>query len=68
MMCKKCFLKHRPKTVAKIERDGVPLRVEEWECVKCGAPLEPEEVDMIKRSQTIECDYCGSTLTMELFT
>lgn len=67
MMCKSCFLKHRPKMIGKVERKGIPLRVEEWECVKCGAPLEPEEVDEIKKSQTIECDYCGSSLTRELF-
>ncbi|MGD9381938.1 MAG: hypothetical protein PVI03_05785 [Candidatus Thorarchaeota archaeon] len=68
MMCKRCFLEHRPKTIGKVEREGVPFRVEEWECVKCGAPLEPEEVDKIKKSQTIECDYCGSSLTRDLFT
>lgn len=68
MMCKSCFLKHRPKMSGRVEREGVPLRVEEWDCIKCGAPLEPEEVDEIKNSQTIECDYCGSSLTRELFT
>ncbi|NWF94902.1 MAG: hypothetical protein HXY34_02045 [Candidatus Thorarchaeota archaeon] len=58
-------------------RDSVPAdtmtgsvpadTVQEWDCVKCGASLEPEEVDMIKSGKTIKCEYCGSALTRELF-
>jgi len=41
--------------------------VSEWACLKCGAALEPEEVDQIKHGKTVECVYCGSTVTLDLF-
>ncbi|RDE15573.1 MAG: hypothetical protein C4K49_06035 [Candidatus Thorarchaeota archaeon] len=69
MLCRNCYLTVRSRSGIPEKRlhGGAPLEVEEWACVKCGASLEPEEVDVIKHGQSIECPYCGSTITLDLF-
>ena len=69
LLCRNCYLAaklHAGIPEKRLHR-GAPLAVEEWACVKCGASLEPEEVDGIKHGQSIECPYCGSTITLDLF-
>ncbi len=41
--------------------------VTRWVCVNCGALLEPEEVDLIKLGQTLQCEYCGHALSHDQF-
>jgi len=67
MMCRNCFLKQRQQRFPTPPSKSESLDVSEWECVKCGASLEPEEVNEIKRGQSIDCEYCGSTITIDLF-
>ncbi len=67
MMCRKCFLKHHQDMAHVPHRKTELLDVSEWECAKCSAPLEPEEVNEIKGGQAVECEYCGSTITLDLF-
>ncbi len=67
MMCRKCFLKHHQDMAPVPHRKTESLDVSEWECAKCSAPLEPEEVNEIKGGQAVECEYCGSTITLDLF-
>lgn len=67
MMCRNCFLTRRQEKFPTPPSKSDPLDVDEWECVKCGGPLEPEEVNDIKRGQSVSCEYCGSTVTIDLF-
>jgi DNA-directed RNA polymerase subunit RPC12/RpoP len=67
MMCRKCFLKHR-QDISHVQHSKTEsLDVSEWDCTKCSAPLEPEEVYEIRGGQAVECEYCGSTITLDLF-
>ena len=67
-ICKTCFLQRHPLLPEKRLHRKVPLKVEEWECIGCGASLEPDEVNRIRAGEAIECEYCGSTISRELFT
>ncbi len=71
-LCRDCFIIRRRGQLVPDRRLHAPpvsltLDVDEWVCVRCGAPLEPEEVDLLKRGKTIQCEYCGCVLSHELF-
>jgi hypothetical protein len=67
MMCRKCFLKRREERFPSSPSKSESLNLDEWECVKCGASLEPDEVNDIKGGQSVGCEYCGTTITIDLF-
>lgn len=67
LLCKNCFLKRQPSQFPTPPVREEYLDVEDWDCFKCGAPLEPEEVNGIKNGQAISCEYCGATITKDLF-
>ncbi|NHI84269.1 MAG: hypothetical protein EAX81_08215 [Candidatus Thorarchaeota archaeon] len=67
MLCKSCFLKGRKSQFPSPPAKGKSSDMKEWGCSKCGAPLEPEEVDHINNGQSISCEYCGTTLTDDIF-
>jgi DNA-directed RNA polymerase subunit RPC12/RpoP len=68
-LCRDCYLRLRNHRAVPVvgQREESSARVSEWACVKCGAELEPEEVDQIKRGKTVQCVYCGSAITSDLF-
>ena len=73
MLCRSCFLKQSQASPtisgnAKSElQKTTDLDVSEWTCIRCNALLEPEEVAAIRDGKTVECEYCGSVLSRELF-
>jgi DNA-directed RNA polymerase subunit RPC12/RpoP len=73
MLCRSCFLKQSQESPAitgntKAEQGKTAdLDVSEWTCIRCNALLEPEEVAAIRDGKTVECEYCGSVLSRELF-
>ncbi len=73
MLCRSCFLKQsqisQTVSVGKMQdpHTAADLDVSEWTCIRCNALLEPEEVAAIRDGKTIECEYCGSVLSRELF-
>ncbi len=73
MLCRSCFLKQSQASqtvpVSKMpdSHATADLDVSEWTCIRCNALLEPEEVAAIRDGKTIECEYCGSVLSRELF-
>lgn len=67
-LCRRCFLKRRePIRDAPDRRADLGLKVGEWECVNCGAALEPNEITEIKNGQVIQCEYCGKAISREMF-
>ncbi|MHA1247580.1 MAG: binary toxin-like calcium binding domain-containing protein [Candidatus Thorarchaeota archaeon] len=42
-------------------------RIDSWTCLRCGAPLGEEAVVIIKSRGTVKCEYCGHTLTLDLY-
>jgi hypothetical protein len=47
--------------------EPIPLDVDEWECMTCAAPLEPDEVNDIRYNRVVECEYCGSSCTADQY-
>jgi DNA-directed RNA polymerase subunit RPC12/RpoP len=41
--------------------------IDSWICLRCGAPLSPEEVDELGQRDPIRCRYCAHTLTIALY-
>lgn len=67
-LCRMCFLKRQePIHDAPDRRVDWGLKVGEWECVNCGAALEPNEITEIKSGQVIQCEYCGKAISREMF-
>lgn len=72
-LCRNCFLNRRGPVElphqGPIDLPDEPQlrKVDEWACNECGASLEPEEVDQIRRGQVVKCEYCGSVVSRELF-
>ena len=69
LLCRNCYLRRRERTAMPgvPSPDAAAVNVSEWACMKCGAALEPEEVDQIRHGKTVECVYCGSAITLDLF-
>lgn len=47
--------------------DELADTMDSWVCLRCGAPLEPEQVDELGRRLPIRCKYCTHTLTIALY-
>ncbi|MHA2134161.1 MAG: BMP family lipoprotein [Candidatus Thorarchaeota archaeon] len=41
--------------------------IDAWICMNCGSGLDTEEVSQVKASQAVECQYCGRTVTIDMF-
>ncbi|MDF1541082.1 MAG: hypothetical protein P1Q69_19450, partial [Candidatus Thorarchaeota archaeon] len=47
--------------------DELAETMDSWICLRCGAPLEPEQVEVLGKRDPIRCRYCSHTLTMGLY-
>jgi len=47
--------------------DELADTMDSWVCLRCGAPLETEQVEEIGRRLPIRCKYCTHTLTIALY-
>ncbi|MFX1606355.1 MAG: hypothetical protein ACFFDD_10650 [Promethearchaeota archaeon] len=47
--------------------DELADTMDSWVCLRCGAPLEIEQVEEMGRRQPIRCKYCTHTLTIALY-
>ena len=47
--------------------DELADTMDSWVCLRCGAPLETDEVEELGRRQPIRCKYCTHTLTIALY-
>jgi transcription elongation factor Elf1/DNA-directed RNA polymerase subunit RPC12/RpoP len=47
--------------------DELADTMDSWVCLRCGAPLEPEQVDELGKRLPIRCKYCTHTLTIALY-
>ncbi len=47
--------------------DELAETMDSWICLRCGAPLDSEEVIELGKRQPIRCRYCSHTLTMGLY-
>ncbi|UCE09700.1 MAG: hypothetical protein JSW61_12110 [Candidatus Thorarchaeota archaeon] len=47
--------------------DELAETIDSWICLRCGAPLAPEEVDELGQREPIRCRYCAHTLTIALY-
>ncbi len=47
--------------------DELADTMDSWICLRCGAPLDPDEVEELGRRQPIRCKYCTHTLTIALY-
>jgi DNA-directed RNA polymerase subunit RPC12/RpoP len=68
-LCRKCFLKRRETIVDEPHGEySDKMKVGEWECTNCGAALEPEEISEIRQGRVVKCEYCGRSVSREMFT
>jgi len=42
-------------------------KIDSWVCLKCGARLNPDQTMEIEAGASLECRYCKSTLTLDLY-
>ncbi len=42
--------------------------VKAWTCIRCGAPLSPESVNLLRANSQISCHYCATTLSITDYT
>jgi DNA-directed RNA polymerase subunit RPC12/RpoP len=47
--------------------DELADTMDSWVCLRCGAPLELEQVEEMGRRLPIRCKYCTHTLTIALY-
>ncbi|MHA1908383.1 MAG: hypothetical protein ACW98Y_13875 [Candidatus Thorarchaeota archaeon] len=47
--------------------DELAETMDSWICLRCGAPLETEQVEELGKRTPIRCKYCSHTLTMGLY-
>ena len=47
--------------------DELADTMDSWVCLRCGAPLDTEQVEEIGRRLPIRCKYCTHTLTIALY-
>jgi DNA-directed RNA polymerase subunit RPC12/RpoP len=47
--------------------DELAETMDSWICLRCGAPLEPDQVDELGKRAPIRCRYCAHTLTLGLY-
>jgi len=51
-----------PTTIEEITE-----KIDSWVCLRCGARLNPDQVMQIEARGPVECRYCGTTLTLDLY-
>ncbi|MHA1480576.1 MAG: hypothetical protein ACTSQZ_04040, partial [Candidatus Thorarchaeota archaeon] len=51
-----------PTTIQEL-LDGM----DSWICNECGALLNPEQIMKLESKESLSCRYCGSTLTIDLY-
>ncbi len=67
-LCRRCFLKQKGEIVDEPHQKAPgKLMVGEWECVNCGAALEPDEISEIRNGKVVKCEYCGRSVSREMF-
>ncbi|MGY5881845.1 MAG: hypothetical protein RTV31_16465, partial [Candidatus Thorarchaeota archaeon] len=42
-------------------------RMDSWVCNECGVLLNPEQIMKLESKETLNCRYCGTTLTIDLY-
>ncbi|MFW9850433.1 MAG: hypothetical protein ACFFF4_14970, partial [Candidatus Thorarchaeota archaeon] len=47
--------------------DELAETMDSWICLRCGAPLDTEQVEELGKRTPIRCKYCSHTLTMGLY-
>jgi len=47
--------------------DELADTMDSWVCLRCGAPLEIEQVEEMGRRLPVRCKYCTATLTIALY-
>ncbi len=47
--------------------DELSETIDSWICLRCGAPLDPEQVEDLGLRKPIRCKYCSHTLTLGLY-
>lgn len=47
--------------------DELADTMDSWVCLRCGAPLEIEQVEEMGKRNPIRCKYCTATLTIALY-
>ncbi|MHA2425609.1 MAG: hypothetical protein ACXAEF_12530 [Candidatus Thorarchaeota archaeon] len=47
--------------------DELAETMDSWICLRCGAPLETEQVEELGKRTPIRCKYCSHTLTLGLY-
>ncbi|NWF95169.1 MAG: hypothetical protein HXY34_03420 [Candidatus Thorarchaeota archaeon] len=47
--------------------DELADTMDSWICLRCGGPLEPEQVEELGKRLPIRCQYCSHTLTLSLY-
>ncbi|MBN2229285.1 MAG: hypothetical protein JW779_06785 [Candidatus Thorarchaeota archaeon] len=47
--------------------DELADTMDSWVCLRCGAPLETDQVDELGKRLPIRCKYCTHTLTIALY-
>ncbi len=47
--------------------DELAETIDSWICLRCGAPLESEQVDTLHTRLPIRCRYCAHSLTIALY-
>ena len=74
-----CGPEHGRHSVVKVQALGedvamLPTTIDEladtmdsWVCLRCGAPLDPEQVQELGTRTPIRCKYCTHTLTIALY-
>ncbi|TXT55258.1 MAG: hypothetical protein BAJATHORv1_40169 [Candidatus Thorarchaeota archaeon] len=51
-----------PTTMSEIAE-----KIDAWICMKCGARLNPDQVMELEAGGTLDCRYCSSILTLDLY-
>ncbi|MHA1246984.1 MAG: hypothetical protein ACTSPE_06630 [Candidatus Thorarchaeota archaeon] len=47
--------------------DELAESIDSWVCLRCGAPLDPEQVEELLQRRPVRCQYCSHTLTIALY-
>jgi DNA-directed RNA polymerase subunit RPC12/RpoP len=47
--------------------DELADSIDSWICLRCGAPLDPEQVEELHMRKPIRCRYCAHSLTITLY-
>ncbi len=47
--------------------DELADSIDSWICLRCGAPLETEQVEELETRKPIRCKYCSHSLTIALY-